>query len=247
MEAPAFYLPSDRWAEPALEGASAAHARALRLCQGDEVTLLDGQGKTALCRVANIRKKIVVLTPESESETPPPKARAIMAIALSKAARRGFFMEKAAELGAFEIWLWQAARSQGKLADTTISACRAKLVAGMEQSRNPWLPRLRAFENAGEIAQAANDAEWKILPWEAQCGLPMLAAADIGREGRSVYVIGPEGGFEDWEVDALREAGFMAASLGQRALRCETAATLCLGLHWWASQLPGHPGFHGHE
>ena len=45
-------------------------------------------------------------------------------------------------------------------------------------------------------------------------------------------------------LDALRAAGFAAVSLGARILRCETAATLCLGIHWWASQLPGRNAEH---
>ena len=39
------------------------------------------------------------------------------------------------------------------------------------------------------------------------------------------------------ELDSLRAAQFTFVSLGARVLRCETAATLCLGLHWWASHL----------
>ncbi|MDR1659993.1 MAG: RsmE family RNA methyltransferase, partial [Desulfovibrio sp.] len=55
----------------------------------------------------------------------------------------------------------------------------------------------------------------------------------------SVYVIGPEGGFSQRELAVLHAAGFAPASLGKRVLRCETAAALCLGLHWWASHLNG--------
>ena len=66
----------------------------------------------------------------------------------------------------------------------------------------------------------------------------MLTPALAGQPGLSVYVIGPEGGFSSRELDVLKHSGFIAVSLGNRVLRCETAATLCLGLHWWASQLP---------
>ena len=66
----------------------------------------------------------------------------------------------------------------------------------------------------------------------------MLAPGMAGQSGLTVYVIGPEGGFSARELDTLRVSGFAAVSLGTRVLRCETAATLCLGIHWWASQLP---------
>ena len=41
------------------------------------------------------------------------------------------------------------------------------------------------------------------------------------------------------EVEKLTRAGFLPATLGERVLRWETAAVLCLGLHWWKRQLGG--------
>ena len=69
----------------------------------------------------------------------------------------------------------------------------------------------------------------------------MLSPTMAGQRGLTVYVIGPEGGFSQRELTMLTQSGFCAVSLGTRVLRCETAATLCLGIHWWASQLPEVP------
>ena len=70
---------------------------------------------------------------------------------------------------------------------------------------------------------------------------PMLGIDAIGLPGTTIYVIGPEGGFSEREIALLNEAAYRPVSFGQRILRCETAATLCLGLHWWASQQQGRP------
>lgn len=237
---PAFYIPPQDWGEPLnLTGSLANHGQALRLRQDENVLILDGEGKQALCRVAKINKKSFELEKLEESFSAAPTSRAIMAIAMSKAARRGFFMEKAAELGAWEIWLWRAARSQYNISMTVEENCRGRLIAGLEQSRNPWLPRLRSFTSVNGILETSRNVDWRVLPWENQGGLPMLSLEQLGRNGSTVYAIGPEGGFTPEEVQALFDSGFTAASLGTRVLRCETAATLCLGLHWWASQLPG--------
>ena len=67
----------------------------------------------------------------------------------------------------------------------------------------------------------------------------MLTPEMAGQPGLTVYVLGPEGGFSQRELAALNNAKFTPVSLGARVLRCETAATLCLGIHWWASQLAG--------
>lgn len=245
MNVPAFYLPATKWSKvTCLDRQDAAHANVLRLSAGSGVALFDGEGVQASGRVIHMRKKTVEIELLDIKETPPPKSRAIMAIALSKAARRGFFMEKAAELGAWGIWLWEAQRSQGKLTPSVAQSCESQLIAGLKQSRNPWLPKLSVFADIHAVAERAIDADRRILPWEAQSGIPMLGQEELGREGLTIYVIGPEGGFADDEINCLKAAGFCTVSLGARVLRCETAATLCLGLHWWASQLPGHPDWH---
>ena len=62
-----------------------------------------------------------------------------------------------------------------------------------------------------------------------------IAAAADWAEGVYNYVF--RYGQIQEELDSLRAAQFTFVSLGARVLRCETAATLCLGLHWWASHL----------
>ena len=172
-----------------------------------------------------------------------------MALAFSKAVRRGFFLEKAVELGAHEVWLWQGDHSQGKLPADARDSWQAKMIAGCKQSSNPWLPNVRAFSKGlSEVVDAAAHFEQHILPWEMQHDVPMVTVNELGQPGRTIYIIGPEGGFSQRELDLLSSSGYRAVSFGQRILRCETAATLCLGLHWWASQQKGRPDApHGQE
>lgn len=214
----------------------------LRLGTGARVRLMDGMGRVATGEVTKADKRAAVVRVLDMSEQPRPASLPVMALAFSKAVRRGFFLEKAVELGAWEVWLWQADHSQGKLPADTKDSWQAKMVAGCKQSGNPWLPLVQAFPRGLEdvIARAA-DFEQHILPWEMQHGVPMVTADELGQPGRTIYIIGPEGGFSARELDLLAAAGYRAVSFGQRILRCETAATLCLGLHWWASQQAGRP------
>jgi len=116
------------------------------------------------------------------------------------------------------------------------------MIAGVKQSGNPWLPAVRSFpEGISGVIREAGAFEHHILPWEVQTGVPMLGIDAIGLPGTTIYVIGPEGGFSEREIALLNEAAYRPVSFGQRILRCETAATLCLGLHWWASQQQGRP------
>lgn len=241
MSAPFFYLPSEEWGqEVCLSGQEARHlAQVLRLEAGCEVGLLDGQGRIGRFVLRKVGKKNAWLERLSEEFFPRPTSQAVMALAFSKAVRRGFFMEKAVELGARAVWLWQGDHSQGTLAADAQASWQGQMIAGAKQCGNPWLPEVRCLSSGVDalIAMAAQ-ADHRILPWEMQTNVPMLTPETAGRPGLTVYAVGPEGGFSKRELAALREAGFTPVSLGARVLRCETAATLCLGIHWWASQLP---------
>ena len=253
---PRFYLAAELWpqagpggqppegSEVRLDGQEAAHVRVLRLAPGDAALLLDGAGRIGHCRVLEAGRKEARLELLGWNFQPKPVSRAVMALAFSKAVRRGFFMEKAVELGAAGVWLWQGDYSQGRLPENAVRNCLGQMIAGAKQCGNPWLPEVRALDGIGQVIGLAAAADFRLLPWERQEGVAMLEPGMAGRPGTTVYVIGPEGGFSPRELAALREAAFTPVSLGGRILRCETAAALVLGLHWWASQLPGAPDFH---
>lgn len=235
----AFYLPPQFWGKRMeLTGEQARHAHVLRLQAGDKAVLLDGEGRLGHCVIVNSQKKNIFLELEKEETASKPRSKVIMAIALGKAARRGFFLEKASELGCWAIWFWQAERSIGKISASVLESAKSKLIAGCKQSLNPWLPKLNSFENITEVAAAAVSCDWKYVPWEEENFSHMLLPDQIGKQGQTVYVIGPEGGITADEMSILKNGGFTPVSLGSRVLRCETAATLCLALHWWGSQLP---------
>lgn len=240
-----FYLPPERWASPSgivIDGQEARHmTQALRLRAGDDVVLLDGQGRIGRCRISRTDKKQALLELLEDRVVPRPASLPVMALAFSKAVRRGFFAEKAAELGAHAVWLWQGDFSQGKLPPQAAETWRAQMIAGIKQSGNPWLPDVQVLGGgADELTQRAARADRRILPWELEKTSAIIEPSRLGLPGVTVYAIGPEGGFSPRELEALDAAGFARISLGDRILRCETAATLCLGLHWWASQLPDH-------
>jgi 16S rRNA (uracil1498-N3)-methyltransferase len=108
---------------------------------------------------------------------------------------------------------------------------RAQLVAGLKQCGNPHLPLVRAFfGGAPELAAHAPEKQ-RILLHEPGGGGPPLDPARLGRKGDTVYIIGPEGGFDPREAQELITSGCVPASLGERPLRWETAAIMCLSLH----------------
>lgn len=234
-----FHLSPELWHEPyALEGQEARHlVKVLRVRAGEQIRLLDGQGREGFFRITDTEKHRVHLEPESIITHPAPASRSVLAVGWGKAVRRGWLLEKAVELEAAGVWLWQAERSQSRVPEEAKESWLAQMVAGAKQSSNPWLPELRTLPGGiQELATAAADFDRCYLLWEGETPEAVLGPQHVGLPGSTLYIVGPEGGFSDREVTALRDGGCQPVSLGQRVLRWETAALLCLGLHWWARQ-----------
>lgn len=82
MSGPFFYLPPEAWGrEVSLEGQEAKHlGQVLRLVPGDEVSLLDGKGRTGRFAVRAVSKKAPTWNACVESFTPRPASLAVMAL-----------------------------------------------------------------------------------------------------------------------------------------------------------------------
>ncbi len=237
----AFYLPTEQWStQCSLHGQEAMHAaHSLRMKAGEQLIILDGKGRRGECEIESINRFTVRLRLINDQEIPRPQSLPIMALAWSKFERRGFFMEKAVELGVHEIWLWTGEySSQGRIPPKIKEHWQAQCIAGMKQCHNPWIPNIRILTGGiKELIEHSSDIEQRLLLWEVQESVPMLTPKLAGKPGKTLYTIGPEGGFSGNEIQSFYQSGFRPMSLGNRVLRCETAALLCLGIHWWASQL----------
>ena len=235
-----FYLSPGQWNAPLeLSGQEAHHlSRVLRLHPGEEILLLDGMGRVATCVISAISKQKVSLDLHHESYVPRPSSGVVLAVGWGKEARRGWILEKSVELEAEGLWFWQAERSQFPVPSDIKETWIASLVAGAKQCRNPWLPELRTLPGGvSELIRMSQEFDHCHVLVED--GLTMdgfLDESSLALPGRTLCVIGPEGGYTDKEVAKLREAGFRSLSMGTRVLRWETAAMMALGLHWWKRQ-----------
>ena len=232
-----FYISPSHWGrQMELVGQEAHHlGRVLRLHPGDEVLVLDGEGREALCRISSVGRQAASLELLEEKRWERPSSSVVLAVGWGKEARRGWILEKSVELEAAGLWFWQAERSQFPVPSDAKDTWHASLVAGAKQCRNPWLPDLRTLPGGvDELIRAAKDFDHcQVL---VESGLPLqdfMSEKYLAIPGRTLCVIGPEGGFSPREIDKLMAAGFKALSMGERVLRWETAAMMALGLHWW--------------
>lgn len=235
-----FFLPASCWQEPyQVTGPEVRHlVTVLRIKPGEEIRLLDGEGREGLFTVVETAKKYVTLSPVSIITHERPENTVTLAVGYGRAIRRGWILEKAVELESAGIWFWQADRSQGKVPEESKETWFAQMTAGAKQSNNPYLPELKTLPGGvNELIKTASSFDKKYILWEGDTKGRVLSLDDLQAPGNALFVLGPEGGFSEREVTALISGGFTALSLGNRILRWETAAMLCLGLSWWSRQV----------
>jgi 16S rRNA (uracil1498-N3)-methyltransferase len=101
-----------------------------------------------------------------------------------------------------------------------------------KQSKRNVIPEVFDVMTYKQAMAKAGEMDVFLVPYENERGMAATkeAMARI-RPGMSVGIlVGPEGGFEDKEIELAREAGAAVISLGKRILRAETAAVTAVGL-----------------
>ncbi|SRR5690606_38717271 len=223
----------------ALDAASAHHAvRVLRLGVGEPVVLFDGRGRTARALIVETAPCRVRL--EAVQEAPPPaRPRLALAQCLSGADRMDWTIEKAVELGVSRITPLQSRRSVVRL-DPARAARRREhwqrvIVAACAQSGQDWMPHLDELAPLGNwLAQAQGERvaslQVVLAPGATRSLAALLDDPATPVPGTLWLLCGPESGFADEELAQALEAGWIAAGLGPRVLRTETAGLAALAV-----------------
>ncbi len=225
MRSPWFWAPADAWSESVvkLPPDESRHAlRVLRLASGAPVTVTDGRGRMARCRIGRLGTDVV----EAEIGEIEQQRRSGPDLVVYQAAAKGHrnddVVQRLAELGATEVWMFRSRRSvarwdENKGRQLTVrwnSIARA----AAKQSRSAWLTRVGVLSQS-ELASQVQSEPLALVLWE-EATTPMRQALPDTAE-RVALIVGPEGGLEVSEVELLAEA--QPVSLGTKILRTEFA------------------------
>ncbi len=233
MPNPRFYVPVALAAPAslALPEAAAHHAaRALRLRNGDAVTLFNGQGGEYAARITAIGKHDVTVTIERhdpvERESP---LQVTLVQAVSSGERMDLTIQKAVELGVSRIVPVESERCvvrlKGERAEKRMAHWQQVAISACEQCGRNRIPEVRTIAplDAWLAAEAPDAQRWMLLPGAE------TALRDLPRPQQPIeLLVGPEGGLTEAEADAARRAGYQPVRLGPRVLRTETAAPALL-------------------
>ena len=206
---------------------AAAHlVRVLRLREGDECVLFNGDGNDYRARIASAGKREVVVQVLSSdvvgNESP---LRITLVQGIARGEKMDLILQKATELGVVGFVPVLAERTEVKLdAERTgkrMAHWRSVIVSACEQSGRARVPGLTQPVALGQVAtQVADDAVKLTLD---PVGDSTLAALAMPAGDSVAIAIGPEGGWSPRDREILRTAGFSGLKLGPRILRTETA------------------------
>ena len=195
--------------------------KALRLTDGEKIEVFDGQGFFALATLRGIDEEQPYLEVEEPQEAPKPEHELFIAVATPKGDRADWLVEKITEIGASGlIWLKTERSVVSPKNESKKFARWARIAdAAARQSRRVRVPQIRGPLSLEELSQEDFDHRLVASPLRSEDALPKTAL-----KGRSVIVIGPEGGFTDHELEQLKNSGYNLLWLSPHILRTETAA-----------------------
>lgn len=205
-------------------------AKSLRMRKGDMLTLCAGDGKDYGCMIEEITKDSVTLTVcyEQASNTEP-SIKVSLFQGVPKSDKMEDIIQKCVELGIYEITPVLTKRSVSRPDEKQAKKKQVRYnkiaLEAAQQSGRGIVPKINdmvSFKNAVNSC----DADLKIIFYEGGGqSLKSLINDDI----KTVAMfIGPEGGFEKDEVDAILGIGGINATLGKRILRTQTAPVAAL-------------------
>ena len=224
--------------EIVIQGNDVNHIKnVLRMRPGDELSLSDGEGVDYFCKISSIERDEVRVNIEnswnSYVELP---VKLYLFQGLPKGDKMELIIQKAVELGVYEIIPVRTKRAIVKLDDKKESKkiARWQQIAegGAKQSGRGLIPEVKSVMNFAEALKYAASLDAALIPYEKAEGIEKTREVVHGLKGKkSVAVfIGPEGGFDETEIEAAMSAGVCPVTLGRRILRTETAGLTMLSI-----------------
>ena len=216
-----------------LTGENARHAKVLRLKCGEEVLVCDGQGRECLCAVSDVSDGQIglVVRHRQESETEA-AVRVSVYMAFPKADKLEHVIQKATELGAYEIVAFPSGRCVSRPDEKSLAKKLERwqkiAASAAEQSGRGRIPQVLTLPSYAAALKRAAQADKALMFYENERATTLKMALSEGGYKTVSLLTGPEGGLDPKEVEQAMAAGLKVCTLGRRILRCETAPLCAL-------------------
>jgi 16S rRNA (uracil1498-N3)-methyltransferase len=210
--------------------------RVLRLEPEDEVIINNCKGKEYLGVILSIDKKEVrvKLIQETGVNNESPVEISLFQ-GLPKSSKMDLIVQKASELGLKDITpiITKRVAVQGDFVEFNKTDRWQRIaLEACKQCKRTMIPVINKPIEINNIIKRISDFDLVVVPYENEnnFGIKQLVSR-IDFDIRSIAVIiGPEGGFEEDEIQSLVEGGAQVVTLGPRILRTETAGFVCASI-----------------
>ena len=227
--------------EPELEKEMSLFGESLKTLErwspvrGYAFTIKGPSGKYYRARLKEIdEKKAVLFVFEACKSKLESSLEIVLLQALPDKYRMELVIEKATELGVSIIVPWHAGKgvSLDKRESEQKKAHRWPDIAlkAAKQCRRGTPPEILPFCGITQALKYGKEADIKIVLKEYS-DIPLIEAVNNKKNVKSaVIIVGPEGGFQENEIEMVIAQGFVPVSLGARILRTETAAITAISI-----------------
>ncbi len=220
-----------------IEGADFNHIKnVVRMHIGDEI-LVSESGMSHLCEIKSLEGETCVaeIIKENYQNTDLPVEICLFQ-ALPKGDKMEFIIQKTVELGVSRIYPVEMKRCVVKLDEkkkkSKVTRWQSISESAAKQSKRCKIPEIGEVLSFKQAMEKVGEMDLFLVPYESERGMVSTkeALAEIKAGMKIGIIIGPEGGFEDSEVENAISVGGKVVSLGSRILRTETAAMTAVGM-----------------
>ena len=211
----------------------------LRIRQGEEMLVSDGTGRDYLCQAEEIAgQEVTVRILETEEKGRELPSRIWLFQGLPKSDKMEFIIQKAVELGAAGIVPVSTRNTVVKLdpkkEEAKVKRWQAIAESAAKQSKRSLVPRVSGIMTLKEAFDYVESQGFSVrpIPYVHEAGMDgTKTELDAAGPGQDIAVfIGPEGGFDEREIELALSKGVRPISLGRRILRTETAGLALLSV-----------------
>lgn len=209
----------------------------LRMKIGEQLLISDGTGSDYTCTIEELHDDSVdVRIDDLQRDGKELPAKLVLFQALPKSDKMELIIQKAVELGAYEIVPVNTSRCVVKLdskkEQSKLKRWNAIAESAAKQSKRSIIPKVTSVMNFQKAIEEAGKMDYSFIPYENYKDMVETRKAlnMMPPKGTIGIFIGPEGGFAESEVEKAIETGVKPISLGKRILRTETAGLAILSL-----------------
>lgn len=213
-----------------IDGEDVQHiSKVLRLKEGDKIVLCDQQGTDYNVIIESISKHSIRTTIlDKESSMGEPSIDVVLYQGIPKSTKMDLIIQKCTELGITRIVPVITAHTVVKLEsekDEIKKVIRWTKIAeeAAKQSKRGKVPTIEmpmTLENALEDSKKLG---LTLIPYELEKEVSIKKALPAKQPNSIGFFIGPEGGFDSYEIDKAKQKGVIPITFGSRIMRTETA------------------------